>query len=120
MQSFDFNKLVIQLLTISNFRDDKMAFIKEFESQNYFEAMLNLIDVLPITQRSKIKEKIRLEDIQKLKEYLIDLFSQEEFESELNRVRTSALKGLMNSLLPTLHAEQIRKIDNLLGNQLVY
>ncbi len=120
MQSFDFDKIVTQLLTISNFRDDKKEFIKEFESQNYFEAILNLIDRLPITQRSKIKEKIRLENPQKLKEYILTVFSQDEFLLELNKVRTIALKGLMTSLLPTLHSEQIKKIDNLLGRSIVY
>lgn len=118
MQPFD--AVIEQLLTISNFQDDKQIFIKEFESQNYLEVMLNLIDHLPEEKQDTMREIIRLEDSERVKDYLATFVSQEEFQRELNRVRTLALKDLMKALLPTLSSEQIRKVDNLLGSQIMY
>lgn len=120
MRTQKFEDIVLEMLTIANYRNNKEEYIKEFESHNYAETMLNMLDTLPEHQQHMVKEKLKNYNEFDFKTSIANLIPQEVFQKELNSVRALALKGLMNALLPTLSSEQIRKMDNLLSSQIAY
>ena len=103
-----FGNILLNILEIIRYTNDKEKFILEFENLNQEEAILNILERLP----DEIQEKIRANDnIDEIKQYI----NQEEFIVELRKVSGEALGNFIEDIAPTLTLDQSERILKLIS-----
>ena len=104
----NFNELLLEILTIIDYPNDKNKYLKDFEEMNHAEAMTNILERLP----SDIQEKIKA--VHYDKNEVIKYIDQNEYLSEIIKVSEDALIKLLDDISTTLTEEQKNKIQLLL------
>src|SRR5579862_3274305 len=96
----NFSELLLEVLTIIDYPNDKNTCIKEFEELNNAEAMFNIFEKLP----SDIQKKIKAAQYNEAE--VVKYIDQNEYRSELIQVSENALVKLLNDISATLTKEQ--------------
>ena len=104
----NFNELLLEILSIIDYPNDKNKCVKEFEELNHAEAMTNMLERLP----NDVQEKIKA--VQYDEKEVIKYIDQKEYLSELIKVSEDAFINLLNDISATLTEEQKNKIQLLL------
>ena len=105
-------ELLLQILTIIRYAQDKEKFVKEFEAMNYIETLVSILEKLPQHVREVIRETVMHGNAQEIKKYL----SQEVYDRELAKTATEAVKNFVKSISSRLTLEQKEKIAALMRN----
>jgi hypothetical protein len=103
----NFRDVLLEILIIVKYPNNKEKFIKEFEELNHMETVANLLDKLSFEVQEKIKANEH--NIEEVKKYL----PTEEYISELTKVSNQALLNLVSVVTPLLKIDQKQKIAKL-------
>ena len=102
------NQLLAEILTITDYPQDKDEFIEEFEGLNILEAVMNVYDTLPEHQQDIIKSYSN--DVEAIKHYI----PKDAYIEELTEVTELALNKFLKDISPTLTSAQKEKIQAIL------
>ncbi|HZE87241.1 MAG TPA: hypothetical protein VE090_03465 [Methylomirabilota bacterium] len=106
-----FKDVLLEILDIIKYPNDKEKFVAEFEVMNHTEAILNLLDQLPTDVQAKIKaSNLNKEEVNKH-------ISQELYLSEITKVSKNALVKFLEAVSPILNLDQKQKITQLVKQQ---
>lgn len=108
MQQRAFNDVLLELLYIIKYPNNKGKFVKEFEELNHTEAVVNLLDRLPGS--IKVKVKMRGKTQEEIKQYI----DPEKYKAEVTKVSAQALVKFVNTVSPLLTLDQKERITALL------
>lgn len=100
------NELLLKVLKIIKYPNNKEAFVKEFEQLNYMEALSNCLDKLPKDVRDKIKTY-------KSKEEVLRQIPEDVYLSEIMKVSKEAFGKFLEAVSPLLTFDQKEKIIKL-------
>lgn len=103
--------IFLEILNIINYSKDKDKFFKEFEELNHTEAMLNILERLPLETQERIKA---IKDQQEVIEAIQKHVTREEYVPELIKVSNQALGQFLKDIEHTLSVDQKQKIAKLL------
>ena len=99
--------VLIEILTIAGYPNDKEKFIKEFEALNILEAILSVYKELPPDQQELVKANSDNPHI--LQKHI----PQEAYKSALMHVTGRAIQDLVHNVAPMLSFEQKEKLNNI-------
>ena len=103
-----FNDILLEILTIINYQNDKKHFVQEFQAQSYAETIANLIEKLSAETQTHIKNASdQAEEIKKN-------IDAEKFQEEFEKVSSQAMIDFLQAIDKTLTPEQQTKIEELL------
>lgn len=103
-----FSDVLLELLTIIKYPNNKQKFVKEFEELNHGEALANLLDRLPGMIKAKIKTNGGKPE--EIKKYI----DPDKYIAEVTKVSAQALVNFVNVISPLLTLHQKEKITALL------
>ena len=103
-------ELLIEILKIINYRNNREAFILEFEAMSYMEAMVDVVDQLPDDLAEKVKKGKF--DAAWVKENI----SKEMYVDQVDKVFGKKIDGLIEAVSPVLNLAQKQKITELMRN----
>ena len=104
--------IVLEILEIIEYPDDRNVFVDEFMSANLTDALANISQKIPDELKKKADltqpnfEGVTKEDIEKVRQYV----SEEDFAKELENVSKAEIKKMVEQL-SGLDDEQKEKID---------
>ncbi|HWY80166.1 MAG TPA: hypothetical protein VNW29_07450 [Candidatus Sulfotelmatobacter sp.] len=99
--------ILIEILTIAGYPNNKNNFIVEFEKLNLLEAMMHIYDSLPLEKQLQIKEYSN--DPYAIKK----IIPQEIYVNELKKITRHALQDCVKDFAPALNPYQKEKIAKL-------
>ena len=103
--------ILISVLDIVEYKDDKKKFINEFLYVSEIEALLNNLSALDSLKQEEVKALIAQDSSDKLQEYIDShLGSDEIFQKELAKVIEVAFKDFLTEVMPTLREDQKEKL----------
>ncbi|MGH7202826.1 MAG: hypothetical protein ACREHC_00080 [Candidatus Levyibacteriota bacterium] len=106
----NYKEILVQILTIINYPNNKEKFFFDFENLNKQEALVNILDRLPSETQEKVKN-----DPEEMK----GVIAQEEYDQELLKVSEDALAKFIEDIYSTLSTKQIDQIEKLLNLELL-
>ena len=109
MQQTD-RDLLLKILEIIDYQNDKEAFVNRFSDLNRQEALLNLLERLPRDVQEKISGSEDIAEVEKV-------ISSESYAQELASVSAEALGSLIQKVIPTIRKKQKDQIDLLIKPQ---
>ncbi len=109
MQQTD-KDLLLKILDIIDYSNDKAVFVDKFSELNRQEALLNLLERLPKDVQEKMSSSEDIAEVRKV-------ISSESYALELATVSAEALGSLINNVTPTLSDDQRNQITALINPQ---
>jgi len=107
----NYNDVLLELLTIIRYPNDKQTYISEFEKSNFDEALANILERLPTEAQQAIMAKDgALDEIEKY-------IDKDAYNAEVVKVSHAALIRFVEVISPLLHLEQKEKVVQLLAEQ---
>jgi hypothetical protein len=104
----NFHEVLLEILTLISYPNDKEKFVKEFEELNHMETVANLLEKLPQELQEKVqKNKVTQEEI---RQHIPD----EDYLAELTNVSGKALIKYVEVIMPQLSVEQREKVQQVL------
>jgi hypothetical protein len=100
----DFKTILLEILTIINYTDDKEAFIAEFIKNLQVQSVQDLIQALPADKLEAIKTQLSAvsNDPQKASEVMKSYFSEEQLRESVKNVARSAVSDYLTAIDNTL------------------
>lgn len=103
--------ILLEILTIIDYEDDKEAFADEFLTNCEKQAFLNLIGTLPPERREAIKQRLEeATDTEQVKAILSADLSPQAYTDALKKVSQIALSELIDTVSAELSAYQRAKL----------
>jgi hypothetical protein len=99
--------IIIEILTIAGYSNDKEKYAAEFEELNLLKAMTHIYDTLPKEIQDKIKENMH--DPYAIQQYI----PQEKYIGEVIKVTRTGLSNLVKDIAPSLNLYQKEKVNAL-------
>lgn len=103
----DPKEILIQILIIVAYKDDKNSFAEKFIVLCQQQAFLEFVESLPKTLQDDLKEKFAdPNDKEKIKKAMNQYVSTKEFLEKLELVTAKNFKEYIEAIIPTLNDEQ--------------
>jgi hypothetical protein len=102
------NDVLLDLLHIIKYPNNKQKFVKEFEELNHGEALVNMFERLP--GPIKVKIKVGGAKPELIKKYI----DPQKYAAEVTHVSSQALVNFINVVSPLLTLDQKQEITKLL------
>lgn len=97
-------KVIVDVLDIIGYQDDKEKFAQDFIATSTHQAMLNLIEELPVNEREVLTgDKNEPENVKKLFE---DNFSEEQRVEALKKTIAENFNNYLETIIPTLDTQK--------------
>lgn len=106
-----YTNILLQILTISKYPDNKEHFVKQFEDLNFDDALYNILDRLSYDKQEQVRACQG--DLSKIQQF----FTPEEYKDELCQVYVDALIEFIKSLAPSLNQQQKDQIAALFSQE---
>ena len=101
-------ELLLEMLHIIHYKDNKQLFIEEFEAMNHLEAIAHFVTKLP--EEFRQKKSFQKEDLQTISQYI----SPQVYQEEVEQIAQEELKKFAEVVSPVLTLDQKQKITKLL------
>lgn len=104
--------LLIKILEVIDYSDDKDAFISEFTKNVHLQSLLDLISTLPADKQEEIKTKLtpNVNDADKVASTLSAYFTQSQMQDALEAASKDAMTKYVETISPTLSAPQKQEL----------
>lgn len=109
-----YNDIILQLLNIIEYKEDKEAFVADFTRLINNQALVDLVGGLPDTQRIEAEEKLTsVASQESFIETVHAYFNDEQIQTALDNSAANAITQWISSIAPTLNDEQKQKLVKL-------
>jgi hypothetical protein len=109
-----YNDIILQLLTIIEYKDDKEAFVADFTRLINNQALVDLVSALPDAERVKAEEKLSHVDSQEsFVSAVHTYFNDTQIQTALDNAAANAITQWISSIAPTLNDDQKQKLVKL-------
>lgn len=109
-----YNDIVLKLLEITEYKDDKKAFLEDFTRITNSQALVTLVQMLPEEKRETADAEIAGADSQeKFTEVVRAHFTEEQVQEALDNAAAEAVTQWIQSVAPTLNDTQKKKLVEL-------
>jgi hypothetical protein len=113
----DPKNIMLRILTIIGFTDDKNAAADEFLQNCEKQALLDLLTALPKEKQETFKEQITgVTDQAQQKTIILEYITPEQYNVALQKASQTAFEGLMKEVIPTLSNEQTTQLQSYLSS----
>jgi hypothetical protein len=110
-------QLIIQILNIIGYEKDKEKFAEEYWNICIENVIFKLISNFDDNKKIELQNKISLlkqnDNIEKL---LLEYFSEDEYKEAVKTESQTMFVEYINTLLPTLNEEQVKKLQEFLAS----
>lgn len=109
-----YNDLVLAILDITEYKDDKEAFAADFNRIINSQALVALMQTLPVEKQAEADKKIASADsAEAFTKAVNEYFTTEQVEAALDNAAAQAISQWIASIAPTLKEEQREKLVKL-------
>ncbi|SRR6266699_2285849 len=113
----DVRNIILEILNIIGFEDNKEACADEFIHNSKAQALLDLLITLPPEQQERFKQQIAgVTDQEQQKAIIAEYITPEQYTEALQQASQTAFEGLMKEIAPTLSAAQADKLQSYLNS----
>ena len=105
--------IILNILTIIGFTDDKEAAADEFIQNCEKQALLDILVALPVEKQDALKRQLAgVKDQDQQKAIIAEYVSSEQYQESLQKASATAFEGLIEEVIPTLSKEQTDKLQS--------
>lgn len=109
-----YNDLVLAILEIIDYKENKEEFASEFNRVINSQALVALMQTLPADKQKEADEKIASADsAEKFTTSVQEYFSKDQVQAALDNAAAQAISQWISSVAPTLNDEQREKLVGL-------
>jgi hypothetical protein len=111
----DYKEILLKILEVISFTDDKEAFMKEFINNVSLQAFVDLVQTLPQDKQEELKKAFAAagENAQKINDIVKNYFSEEQINNALENAAKNGVTEWMKAVDPTLSDPQRQKLVDL-------
>src|SRR5438046_1432263 len=107
--------IIIQVLTIIGYEDNKDTYADEFIQNCEKQALLDLLQALPQEQQEVFKQQIaKVTDQEQQKTIIHEYIKPEQYQQILQKASQIAFVGLLKDLIPTLSQPEATQLQTYL------
>lgn len=111
----DVKEIILEILNIIGFEDDKRACADEFIQNSKAKALLDLLTALPKEKQEQFKSQIAgVTDLHQQQTIIASYVTPEQYQEALQKASTTAFQGLLEAVIPTLSNDQADKLRSYL------
>src|SRR5690348_8721689 len=108
--------ILIEVLTIISFQDDKEAYADRFIQNCEKQALLNVLSTLSEEKKQDFKQKmVGVTDQERAKQIITEYVIPEQYNNTLKKTAETTFRAFIEVILPTLSKEQVDKLQSLLN-----
>lgn len=108
-------QLLLKILEIIDFKENKNVFIADFISLVNEKALINVLKGLPGGTQTHLEERLKNKTLDEQKQILQESIQLDDLTKELARVTQELLSNYIDTIMPTLHDDQLEKLQNVLS-----
>src|SRR5882724_10220036 len=109
------NEILLKVLTIIEYNEDKDTFIEDFLAQAQKQAAMNILEMLPK------EKKEALQNAEQNKELFAEIFTPEVMDNAMVDVMVLQFQGFLQTIMPKLPPEKkaklVKYLDSLAPNE---
>lgn len=107
--------IILELLHLIDFEDDKKAYADEFIQNCKKQALLNLLVALPQEKQNEFKQQIAgITDQERQRTIIAAYVTPEQYEEALQKASQTAFAALIQEITPTLSISQLNTLQSYL------
>ena len=110
-------QIILQVLEIIGYEDDKEKFANDFLSLCLQEALLNLTQELPQDKQDQLAQRMSLITPDKTEALLLEYFPKEKVEEAVKEASRSTFEEYLQTITSTLNDDQGNKLEQYLSSQ---
>lgn len=118
MMNHDPKQIILQVLEIIGYEDDKEKFANKFLSLCLQKALVNLTQELPQDKQDQLTQRMSLTAPDQMQNLLSQYFPKEKFETAVKEASRSTFEEYLKTIIPTLNEEQRSKLEIYLSSQI--
>ena len=110
----DPKQILLRILEIIGYSEDKDKFATEFLQNVSFQALLDLFNTLPQDKKDQIQQQITNanNDISKVQQALSQFFTEDQISKSIENSSKNAVEEYIKTIEPTLSQEQKQNLAN--------
>ncbi len=105
------NDLIIEVLNIIGYTDDKQKFANDFIDSCRKQTFLELLSNLPSEEQQALNQQLESGEDSKTSLLLNEQFSREEYNQALKKVIEGAFKEYLETIKPHLSKDQLQELQ---------
>ncbi len=113
----DPKQIILQVLEIIGYEDDKEKYANEFLTLCLQKALVSLTGELPQDKQDQLTQRISLTALDQLEKPLLEYFPKEKFEEAVKEASRSTFEEYIQTIIPTLNEDQRNKLEQYLSSQ---
>lgn len=113
----DPKQIILQVLEIIGYEDDKDKYANDFLSLCLQKAFVSLTQDFPQDKQDQLTQRMSLISADKIEGLLLEYFPKEKFETAVKEASRSTFEDYLKTIIPTLNDDQKNKLEQYLSSQ---